>query len=198
MRSGGTPVTMVAPFPPALLSFPLASPCATPRSGATTTFERRTGTQAVSGISTRARPSPRPEARGPAAPTCTGRVLRFASSFTRSGRHRFLRAPCVQSVSPDLCAQVCSYPPAAENCPVACETRQECFPGRRAPVPTFLAWDRIQRIEKPGDSKGTICLGSHLSADEVEKSFLCRVEKMGRCHAFYSCRLARRCRRTRR
>jgi len=66
---------------------------------------------------------------------------------------------------------ICRSPLAATNCPIACNTRQECL--STASYDSVFIYDRIRKIEVNSlVSNGTICLGD--DEDPVEIIELCR------------------------
>lgn len=58
---------------------------------------------------------------------------------------------------------VCRLEAAAQQCPIACKSRQECLSSEESPE-VFFSWDRIRKIEARGEN-GTICLHDQDSAD---------------------------------
>lgn len=60
--------------------------------------------------------------------------------------------------------QICKYGPAIENCPMACDARQECF-GSKQP-PSYFLWDSIRRVDRLAKN-GTVCLGDHVTKQQV-------------------------------
>lgn len=63
--------------------------------------------------------------------------------------------------------RICEYSQAAVKCPIACKSRQPCFPGNAsAPNVTYL-WDSIRRIEPPSGKGPTLCLGSALGGKKA-------------------------------
>jgi hypothetical protein len=60
---------------------------------------------------------------------------------------------------------LCALPPGMKDCPIACQTKQECF-SNRPPPRVFWAWDRIRYIGAKAP-RGTVCLSSSLDANRV-------------------------------
>ena len=60
---------------------------------------------------------------------------------------------------------LCALPQGVKECPIACQTKQECFSNRPQPK-AFWTWDRIRYIGAKAP-RGTVCLSSDLDAREV-------------------------------
>jgi len=107
-----------------------------------------------------------------------------SSAFGRDDQAR-ARDRCLYLTSPDMvdrpwtdtyghgCAwyfnnraeypSLCNYPGVADNCPIACKSKQECF--NVGTYKTYFAWNSIRRIESR-TSNGTVCMASALNKTE--------------------------------
>ena len=64
-----------------------------------------------------------------------------------------------------LYPEVCLLDKAANECPISCKSKQECF-SRSAEPKRYFTWDRTRLINL-ASSNGTICLGSDLRREKV-------------------------------
>uniref|UniRef100_A0A7S0W9M5 Polycystin cation channel PKD1/PKD2 domain-containing protein n=1 Tax=Hemiselmis tepida TaxID=464990 RepID=A0A7S0W9M5_9CRYP len=64
---------------------------------------------------------------------------------------------------------LCNYPGVADNCPIACKSKQECF--NVGTYKTYFAWNSIRRIESR-TANGTVCMSSGMN--KTKQLELCR------------------------
>ena len=60
---------------------------------------------------------------------------------------------------------LCALPAGLNDCPIACQTRQECF-NNKLPPKVFWTWDRIRLIGAKAPN-GTVCIASSFDARKV-------------------------------
>jgi hypothetical protein len=70
---------------------------------------------------------------------------------------------------------VCLYPEAAQKCPIACASRQECFNDGR--YKAHFTWKSIMRIEPKG-ANGTLCYSDKKNISHVYENCLKYMERM--------------------
>ena len=73
---------------------------------------------------------------------------------------------------------ICALKKAAQECPISCKSKQECF-ARSVPKKRHFVWDRTQLITM-NSKNGTICLGGHLTRLEVVNSCMKWVSNGGK------------------
>uniref|UniRef100_A0A7S0VMJ9 Polycystin cation channel PKD1/PKD2 domain-containing protein n=1 Tax=Hemiselmis tepida TaxID=464990 RepID=A0A7S0VMJ9_9CRYP len=59
---------------------------------------------------------------------------------------------------------VCDYPGLEEHCPIACDSKQQCF--NKKTYKRYFAWNSIRRIERQSRN-GTVCLASNTNATAI-------------------------------